>query len=461
MSGLRICFVADGRSPIARNWIAAMIGRGYEIHLLSSYPCDVSGVASLHVLPLAFSGLVRLLRPITATPWTEGRSTLRARATHTSSSGGLRREGEQLQGWADGGASLLRRLAGTDSVASLAFVLRNWLGPLEVRRHVARARALVADIGPDLVHAMRIPFEGMLAAMAVDGAPLVISVWGNDFTLFAARYPLLGWASRRALRRADALHTDCRYDLELAVGLGFDRQKPAVVLPGAGGVDLELFHPGPVAAAVRRRVGVPDSARVVIQPRGLRRYVRNDVFFRAIPAVLRQHPDVVFVCPGMAGSISAERRVRRLGVARAVRLLPVVPRADLADLFRMAAVAVSPSVHDGTPNTLLEAMACGCLPVVGDLPSIREWITSDTNGLLCDPTNPESLAAAIAEGLENARLRREAAARNVKLIGERAQYQVVMGQVDAFYRRIAGGVPRGTLPAGASGAADRGRASIA
>ena len=31
-------------------------------------------------------------------------------------------------------------------------------------------------------------------------------------------------------------------------------------------------------------------------------------------------------------------------------------------------------MHDGTPNTLLEGMACGCLPVAGDLDSIREWL---------------------------------------------------------------------------------------
>ncbi len=82
------------------------------------------------------------------------------------------------------------------------------------------------------------------------------------------------------------------------------------------------------------------------------------------------------------------RWVQELGVAAQVELLPKQTRAQMADLFRRRAVVVSPTTHDGTPNTLLEAMACGCLPVVGDLESLREWITPGVNGLLVDLRHP-------------------------------------------------------------------------
>ena len=48
--------------------------------------------------------------------------------------------------------------------------------------------------------------------------------------------------------------------------------------------------------------------------------------------------------------------------------------AGMAAVFQGARVAVSPSTHDGTPNTLLEAMSCGSFPVAGDIESLREWI---------------------------------------------------------------------------------------
>jgi glycosyltransferase involved in cell wall biosynthesis len=99
-------------------------------------------------------------------------------------------------------------------------------------------------------------------------------------------------------------------------------------------------------------------------------------------------------------------------------------------------VVVSPSTHDGTPNTLLEAMACGCTPVAGDLESIREWITPGLNGLLVDPGDPLGLADAICEALGNARLRARAREHNQIMIRERAEYQGVMHKAESFYEKL-------------------------
>jgi len=116
--------------------------------------------------------------------------------------------------------------------------------------------------------------------------------------------------------------------------------------------------------------------------------------------------------------------------------LPQVVRDEMAELFRLAQVAVSPSLHDGTPNTLLEAMACGCLPVAGRIESVGEWIDDGVNGLLCDTTNVESLAGAMIRALDDERLRQAARTHNVRLITERAEYNSVMQRVEAFYKEI-------------------------
>ena len=55
---MRILFVVDARSPIALNWIRYWIRRGDDVHVVSTFPCEViSGVASLKILPVAFSGV--------------------------------------------------------------------------------------------------------------------------------------------------------------------------------------------------------------------------------------------------------------------------------------------------------------------------------------------------------------------------------------------------------------------
>jgi glycosyltransferase involved in cell wall biosynthesis len=108
----------------------------------------------------------------------------------------------------------------------------------------------------------------------------------------------------------------------------------------------------------------------------------------------------------------------------------------MGQLFRSAHVMVSPSLHDGTPNTLLESMACGCFPIAGDLASIREWINSGENGLLIDSTSPSSLARGVLEALSDDDLREQAANLNSVIIQERADYPAVMQRAEGIYRAM-------------------------
>jgi glycosyltransferase involved in cell wall biosynthesis len=387
---MKLLFVVDGRSPIALNWIRYFVAGGYDVYLASTYPCspDLSP-ASLTIIPVALS---------------------EAAGQPASAFG---------RGW-------LRRLI----PLGWRTALRQRLGPLTLPGAARRLRQLVEAWQPDLVHAMRLPYEGMLAARALEGlpTPLLVSVWGNDFTLHAPATPWLGRETRRALSRTDALHADCQRDVRLAHEWGFPKDRPAVVLPGAGGVQPELFYP-------------PENPEgrqpLVVNPRGLRAYIRNDTFFRAVPLVLARRPETRFVCPAMAGEAEPQRWLNELGTGAQVELLPVQTRSQMADLFRRAQVAVSPSTHDGTPNTLLEAMACGCFPVAGDIESLREWIEPGANGLLVDPGDPQALAGAILQALGQPDLRRRAAEQNARLIAEKAGYGRVMQSAEKFYAEIA------------------------
>jgi glycosyltransferase involved in cell wall biosynthesis len=408
---MRIVFVADARSAISQSWIAHFVNRGDDVHVISTYPCDREIIpgARVYELPVAFSGLSRI--------------------SHNGTMASKRQP-----------SLFSRGLAGLriGALSNLSTAARFWLGPIELNRYVARARALIMSIAPDLVHALRIPFEGILAAKSTPAElPLVISVWGNDFTLFGDSNPLISRQTRQALRRADALLCDCRRDLTLATrDWGFSPQKPAALLPGAGGIQIALFNSHGDAPSLRESLGIPLSAPVIINPRGFRRYVRNDVFFQALPLVLEKFSGTVFLCVGMKANPVAEKWVSNLAIRESVRLLPAVPHKEMAGLFRAADISVSPSLHDGTPNSLLEAMACGSFPVAGDIESVREWIVDGENGLLCDPADRRSLAGALARAIGDRSLRERARDYNVRLVAERADYDKVMREAEAFYRRV-------------------------
>jgi len=138
----------------------------------------------------------------------------------------------------------------------------------------------------------------------------------------------------------------------------------------------------------------------------------------------------------MAGESQAESWIRNLAIEKSVTLTPYLKREQLANTFRRAQILVSPSTHDGTPNSLLQGMACGCFPIAGDLESIREWITPEVNGLLIDPSDEKALAEAVLRALNDNGLRKQAIVENQKIIAARAEYESSMAQAEKFYRNL-------------------------
>jgi glycosyltransferase involved in cell wall biosynthesis len=234
---------------------------------------------------------------------------------------------------------------------------------------------------------------------------------------------------------AHALHADVERDIRLAREWGLSKDKPTLVTPGNGGIQSDIFYPN----------NEPVKNPIIINPRGFRAYVRNDMFFKAIPLVLAKHADAKFIFSSMQGEVKAEQWIRELKIEGAVQLLAPVSHHEMGNIFRSAQIVVSPAIHDGTPNTLLEGMACGCFPIAGDLESIREWITHGQNGLLVNPNDPQAIADAILLGLEREDLRQEAAGLNAKMISVRAEYEMNMKKVVGFYESIL--APGQELPA--------------
>lgn len=384
---MRLLFVTDARSPISRNWMRYFAERGDELYIATTFESGELDfpVKRLEFTPVAFSAVKK-----------------RTSAPSSASSRTL----------------------------SLRTKIRQWLGPVTIPASARKLRRFINEVQPDLIHAMRVPYEGMLAAEALKGITnrpaFVVSIWGNDFTLHAPSTPLMGWHTRRVMEAVDGLHADVARDVRLAREWGLSEEKPTLVSPGNGGVRSGIFYPPEVLV----------ESPVVINPRGVRPYVRNDSFFKAIPLVLAKRPEAKFLCSSMQGEAQALAWVQDLKIENAVELLPAFPHEKMGGVFRSAQIVVSPSVHDGTPNSLIEAMACGCFPVAGDLESIREWITHGQNGLLVDPADPQSIADAILSGLEREDLRREAAGLNANIISTRAEFGVNMKRVEEFYGAV-------------------------
>jgi glycosyltransferase involved in cell wall biosynthesis len=381
---LRICFIVDDGSSISRSWIGYFENRPeYEISVITSRRRPVRGSRS------------------------EGRHP-----------GSLRR-------LSAGQLSML------DGILSRGIRMLEYLRGIRLVIRSRRVREEIDRFDPDLIHAMRIPFEGILAARAASERCLVISVWGNDFSLWAEKSRVVNAATRLTLSRTTSLHADCRIDVRRAQELGLPNGARTLVVPSSGGVP-ECF----LRAGENRPLRVA-AGPVIVNPRGVRSYVRNDVFFKSVPRILEVFPDAHFYCLGMSRSRIMLSLVDVLAIQDHVTLLPTITQDEVADLYAASDIVVSPTEHDGTPNSVLEAMAAGVIPVVGDLPALREWIEHMKNGILCDPRDPVSIAMGVRMALSEIDLQ-EARRQNLALVEEQATFGRSMGRVEEFYRATLG-----------------------
>jgi glycosyltransferase involved in cell wall biosynthesis len=108
-------------------------------------------------------------------------------------------------------------------------------------------------------------------------------------------------------------------------------------------------------------------------------------------------------------------------------------RAEVARVLSKAAIFVLPSLREGLPLSLLEAMACE-LPVIGsDAPGINDVIINGENGLLVPAKDPEALAKAILTLLTDTNLRRKLGQEARKLAIEKYCWNSVINKIEGVY----------------------------
>ena len=84
-----------------------------------------------------------------------------------------------------------------------------------------------------------------------------------------------------------------------------------------------------------------------------------------------------------------EKQVQALGLKGRVIFLGKLPNEQLPALLNKCEVFVLPSLYEGNPKALLEAMACGLPCLTSDIEGIKEIIKHNENGLLAKPLKDE------------------------------------------------------------------------
>jgi glycosyltransferase involved in cell wall biosynthesis len=159
---------------------------------------------------------------------------------------------------------------------------------------------------------------------------------------------------------------------------------------------------------------------------------------KGLPYLLRaaaELPAVQFVLAGEGGERPAlEAEIRALGLEDRVRLLG--HRHDAAALLGACDVFVLPSLFEGLPVSVLEAMAAGRPVVATAVVGTTEAVVDGVTGLLVPPRDPAALARAISRLLEDPELARRLGAAGRARVEERFSADAMAHRVSDLYDEI-------------------------
>jgi glycosyltransferase involved in cell wall biosynthesis len=230
-------------------------------------------------------------------------------------------------------------------------------------------------------------FAAVVAAQLL-GVPCVVKLHGSDINLIA-KLPGPRRMSAWALPRATRVVAVSRALADEAVALGVPRERVAIVM---NGVDGELFHPRDRAAA-RAELGLPAGEPLAL-------YVGNLKQEKGVLDLARAWADVPAGRLAIVGGGPARAALEATLPARATLHGPQ-PLAAIPTWLAACDVLVLPSHAEGTPNVVLEALACGRRVVATRVGGIPDLLSTPVLGTLVPPGDPRALAAALAQALRD------------------------------------------------------------
>lgn len=127
---------------------------------------------------------------------------------------------------------------------------------------------------------------------------------------------------------------------------------------------------------------------------------------------------------------------RELNLEKEVVFTGRVDNQEIPAYLYNANFYISMPTTEGVSASLFEAMACGCFPIVSDLPGNNYLIQQKVNGILVASENATKLADELQWAFQNKELTQKAVLANRKFVEENANYEINMKRIALKYHDL-------------------------
>lgn len=262
-----------------------------------------------------------------------------------------------------------------------------------------------------------------------------VTVWGSDIYYLPRETIANQIKIKHALRDADFITCDS-IDLKREITAVIGKSNNISVIQW--GVDTKLFKPGLAVDGWRERMSISPNDKVIFSPRSINPIYETETILKAFVLISREHKDVVLIQKYYNADpvrLSYLKKIAcEMGIEGRVRWIGELDYNEMPFLYNSADIVVSIPSSDGTPLSLLEAMACGVPPIISDLPSVMEWVEPGKSGIVVPVGNYRALAKAIIYLFGNKEVVRKITENNLHLVRKKASQRIHMAAVEEIYR---------------------------
>jgi glycosyltransferase involved in cell wall biosynthesis len=263
----------------------------------------------------------------------------------------------------------------------------------------------------------------------VYGVPFVVT--GHGYDVYSLPFRDDEWRAKIEFVLDTADHVITVSQSNLACIKKLDVSTPVTVIPN--GFRSDLFSPRDTSEC-RKMLNLPQDRKIILTVGNLEPVKGQKYLVEAIQKITQERKDILCVIVG-AGKLrlALERQIRLLGLEDSIILAGGKPHDEIPLWMNACDLFVLPSLNEGNPTVMFEALGCG-KPFVGTrVGGVPEVITSDEYGLLVDPADPEDLAEKILVALDR-EWNREAILR----YAERYTWENIAKEIMGVYEQVLG-----------------------
>lgn len=225
-----------------------------------------------------------------------------------------------------------------------------------------------------------------LAIRCFKPRPVVVTLWGSD--KLALRIPVLSNLIFRLLKTADAIVCEENSLKSHLLSRGFNREKIFLI---SNGIDKKLFHPGDSDQA-KRDLRLSDGQRIILSVGSLNKNKNHSLLIQAFAKIPTSNTSWhLYIIGDGEERLNLEKQILDLEISQKVKLLGIKDHCSLPQWLKAADIFVLPSLNEGTPNVLVEAMACGLPIIASKVGGIPDLIQDKVEGLLFESDSKAEL----------------------------------------------------------------------